>query len=112
MSKLKNLRWVAVLLAAGALGGCYSQLRISPDYGAAVRQDATAQIADPDAKYAGTPQPGSSPERVALAQRRYAAGRVIQPASTSVSSVSSGGDSGGGGGAGGGGGGGGGAVMP
>jgi hypothetical protein len=98
MSKQMNWRWVAVLLAAGALGGCYSQVRLSPDYGVAVRQNATAQIADPDARYAGTPQPGSASERVSLAQRRYATDRVIQPASTSTSSISSGGgDSGGGG---------------
>ena len=96
MSKQMNWRWVAVLLAAGALGGCYSQVRISLDYGVAVRQNATAQIADPDARYAGSPQPGSAPERVSLAQRRYAIDRVIQPASTSTSSVNSGGDNGGG----------------
>jgi uncharacterized membrane protein YgcG len=106
MSKQMNWRWVAVLLAAGALGGCYNQLRLSPDYGAAVRQNSVAQVADPDARYVGVPQPGSAPERVSLAQRRYAAGRVITPASTSTSSVSGGGggggDSGGGGGGGGG----------
>jgi hypothetical protein len=100
---------VAALVAAGALGGCYSQVRLSPDYGVAVRQDTMAQIADPDARYLGTPQPGSAPERVSLAQRRYANGRVIQPASTSTSTVvaggGGGGDSSGGGGNGGGGGG-------
>jgi uncharacterized membrane protein YgcG len=109
MSKQMNWRWGVVLLAAGALGGCYSQVRISPDYGVAVRQNAVAQIADPDAHYVGTPQPGSAPERVALAQRRYVQGRVIQPASTGTSSVTSGGggggDNGGGGGGNGGGGG-------
>ena len=100
MSKQMNWRWVAVLLAAGALGGCYSQTRLSPDFGVAVRQDVSASIADPDAHYAGVPQPGSSPERVSLAQRRYATGRVIPPASTGTSSASTGGggDSGGGGG--------------
>lgn len=110
MSKQMNWRWVAALLAAGALGGCYNQVRLSSDYGAAVRQDVTAQIADPDARYTGVPQPGSATERVSLAQRRYAADRVVQPASTGTSSVSSGGgggDSGGGGGGGGNGGGGG-----
>jgi uncharacterized membrane protein YgcG len=99
MSKQMNWRWVAALLAAGALGGCYSQTRISPDYGVATRQDIAAEIADPDARYAGVPQPGSDPQRVSLAIRRYEAGRVIAPASTSTSSVSAGGggDSGGGG---------------
>jgi len=114
MSKRVIWRWAAVLLAAGALGGCYSQVRVSPDFGVAVRQDATAQIADPDAHYEGVTQPGSYPERVGLAQRRYATDRVILPAATSTSSVSSGGDNGGSGGGGGGGngGGGGGGVSP
>ena len=91
MSKPMNLRWVAVLLAAGSLGGCYSQTRISSDYGDAVRQNVVASIADPDAHYTGDPQPGSNPERVSIAQRRYVQGRVIPPASTTTSSVSSGG---------------------
>jgi hypothetical protein len=78
-------------MAAGALGGCYSQTRISPDYGVAVRQNVTASIADPDARYTGDPQPGSNPERVSMAQRRYIAGRVIPPASTTTSSVAGGG---------------------
>jgi len=112
MSKHVNWRWGAVLLAAGALGGCYSQVRLSPDYGVAVRQELSAQIADPDARYAGVPQPGSAAERVSLAQRRYANDRVIQPASTSTSSVSGGGGGGGGDNGGGGGGGGGGGVPP
>ena len=90
MSKM-NWRWAAVVLAAVALGGCASQVRLSPDYGVAVRQDVTAQIADPDARYVGAPLPGTAPERVGLAQQRFAAGKVIQPASTSTSSVSAGG---------------------
>ncbi len=102
MSKPMNLRWVAVLLAAGALGGCYSQTRISPDYGVATRQNIAASIGDPDARYTGDPQPGSNPDRVSIAQRRYVTGRVIPPASTETSSVSSGGGADSGGGAGGG----------
>ena len=93
MSKQMNWRWAAVLLAAGVLGGCVeSQVRISPDYGVAVRQDVTAQIADPDARYAGTAPPGYSGERVSLAQRRYATGRALEPAATGVgsSAISSG----------------------
>lgn len=108
MPKQMNWRWMAVLLAAGALGGCESQLRLSPDYGVAMRQNIAAQIAEPDPHYTGVPQPGSNPDRVAAAQRRYVTGRVIRPASTSTSIVAggggdSGGDNGGGGGGGGGG---------
>lgn len=95
MRKLMHWRFGLAILAAGALGGCESQLRLSPDYGMAFRQDVAAQIADPDAHYAGVPQPGSSPARVSLAQRRYVSGRVIQPASTSTSSVLAGGGGGG-----------------
>lgn len=90
MSKM-NWRWATVVLAAAALGGCASQLRLSPDYGVAVRQDVSAQIADPDARYVGAPLPGTASERVALAQQRFATGKVIQPASTSTSSVVAGG---------------------
>jgi hypothetical protein len=91
MSKQMNFRWVAVLLAAGGLGGCYSQTRLSSDYGDATRQNIAGAISDPDARYAGDPQPGSNTERVSIAQRRYVAGRVIPPASTGTSSVSTGG---------------------
>ena len=84
MSKQMNWRWVAVLLAAGTLGGCYNQLRISPDYGVATRQNIAASIADPDAHYTGDPQPGSNSERVSLAERRYVTGRVIPPALAEV----------------------------
>lgn len=98
MGKQMNWRWAAVLLAAGGLSGCYSQLRLSPDYGVAFRQDAAAQVADPDAHYTGVPQPGSSAPRVSLAQRRYATDQVIEPASTTTSTVSTTGGAGGGGG--------------
>ena len=93
MSKQINWRWGAVLLAGGVLAGC-TELRISPDYGVAVRQDVAAQIADPDPHYTGDPQPGSNTNRVAAAQRRYTTGHLIQPPTTSTSSVAS--DSGGG----------------
>ncbi len=95
MSKHMNWRLVAVLLAAGALGGCYSQVRLSADYGVATRQNIAGQISDPDAHYAGDPQPGSNPERVAIAERRYVSGRVIPPATIQTASVATGGGSGG-----------------
>jgi hypothetical protein len=85
-----------------ALSACtQSSLRISPDFGNAVRQDVAAQIADPDARYEGVPPPGSASARVGLAQTRYNANQVIQPATATASSKTLGGtDNGGGGGVG------------
>lgn len=75
-----------IVLGCLALGACtQSSLRIDPDFGRAVRQDVAAQIANPDAKYEGTPDPGSSGERVGLAQKRYQSNQVIQPSSTTAS---------------------------
>ncbi len=80
-------------LAAGAvlsLSACaQSELRISPDFGDAIREDMAAQIADPDAHYSGVPAPGSNGARVGLAQSRYEQNQVIQPSSTTASSASS-----------------------
>ena len=73
-------------------------MRLAPDFGVAVRQDVAAQIADPDAQYAGVPAPASDGTRAGLALTRYKTGKVIQPVSTSTSQVSTGGGSGGGGG--------------
>ena len=62
------------------------------DFGQAVRQDIAAQVASPDARYAGVIAPGSNAARVAAAQDRYARGKVIQPsnqvAAASVTSAS------------------------
>ena len=80
----------AVIGASVGLSGCTeSQVRLSPDFGQAVRQDMVAQIADPDAHYLGTPAPGSNGARVDLAQKRYEKGQVIQPSTTTASSNSS-----------------------
>jgi hypothetical protein len=84
----------AVALLTGALGvsGCsVSRYHLADDYGRAVRQDLAAQIADPDARYAGDPTPGSDGKRTAAAQTRYETGAVKPPASTSTSNVSVGG---------------------
>jgi len=83
-----------IALAVGAmlsLSACtYSELRLSPDFGDAVRENVAAQIADPDAHYAGTPAPGASNgARVGLAQSRYEKNQVIQPSSTTASSAAS-----------------------
>lgn len=102
-SKSGRAALVAILCLAPALSACtQSSLRLNPDFGSAVRQDLAAQIADPDAHYAGTPSPGSAGTRVGLAQKHYDSNQVIQPSSTTASSARSIGnaDNGGGGGAG------------
>ena len=82
---------LSVILAAGfGLSACtQSEIRLSPDFGQAVRQDVAAQIADPDAHYSGTPAPGTDGSRVGLAQQRYGKDEVIQPSSTTASSAGS-----------------------
>jgi len=93
---LAKLSCITAILVAGAgLGGCVeSKVFLSPDFGQAVRQDVVAQIADPDARYAGSPKPGANGSKAALAQRRYVAGEVIEPAATSTSIVASSGSGG------------------
>ena len=78
-----------VLVGLGLSACAQSSLRISPDFGNAVNQDAVAQIADPDAHYEGTLAPGSSGPRVSLAQKRYQANEVIQPSAVTASSRAS-----------------------
>ena len=83
-----------ILVTAAALGLCacaqnpiQSEMRMSPDFGDAVRENLAAQIADPDAHYAGTLAPGASDgTRIDLAQTRYQQNQVIQPSSTTASS--------------------------
>lgn len=83
-----SFRVVGLIATALALSACsQSDLRLSPDFGAAVRQDVAAQIADPDAKYVGIPAPGSNGARVDLAQRRYEQNQVIQPALATTSNT-------------------------
>jgi hypothetical protein len=87
---------LAALLAGSLLlGACAdSQMHLSNDYGAALKQDKAAQIADPDAKYTGVPAPGSNGSRVASAQDRYVNGKVISPEAARASNVGSGGGGG------------------
>ena len=78
---------VALFFLAVTVSACsQSSLRLSPDFGRAVRQDMAAQIADPDAHYKGVPAPGSSTARVGLAQKRYDNNEVVQPSTTTASS--------------------------
>jgi hypothetical protein len=80
---------LAVGLAMGLTGCVERQATLSPDFGRAVHEDLTAQIADPDAHYVGKPAPGSEGHRVGLAQQRYVTGKVIKPATTGASTISS-----------------------
>jgi hypothetical protein len=103
MVSRKTASVAVVLFLAAAVSACtQSALRLSPDFGHAVRQDVAAQIADPDARYKGVPAPGSGAARVGLAQRRYDTNEVIQPSTTGASSSRSmqGGENGSNGGAG------------
>lgn len=100
MSVQTLLKWSAlgaVVLTTGLLGGCESRLRLSQDFGSAVRENVAAQIADPDAHYSGAVPPGSDGARTVIAQTRYRNDKVLQPPSAQTSSVSSGGGGGGGG---------------
>ena len=79
-------RLAACIVARLALSACtQSPLRTSPDFGDAVTLDQRAQIADPDARYAGSPAPGSNGQRVGLAQKRYDKNEVIPPSATGAS---------------------------
>lgn len=81
--------YAVVAAGAVALAGCtQSSLRINNDFGQAVRQDLAAQIADPDAHYAGTVAPGGGGARVELAQRRYELNKVIQPSRAGAAQLS------------------------
>ena len=103
---MANFRTVLVVAVGLGLSACAqspaeSEMRLSPDFGDAVRENLAAQIADPDAHYTGTPAPGASDgARIDLAQTRYQKNQVIQPSTTTASSSRSIGnaDNGGGGG--------------
>jgi type IV pilus biogenesis protein CpaD/CtpE len=104
MSTATILRVMFAAAACASLSACtYSKPRLSSDFGNAVRQDIAAQIADPDARYEGKPDPGSSGDRVGLAQKRYQTNQVIPPSAITASGDASIGraDNGGGMGAGG-----------
>ena len=77
-------RIVVLGVVVFGLAACtQSRLRLDPNFGSAIRQDAVAQIADPDAHYRGTPAPGSNGARVELAQKRYEEDKVTPPAASS-----------------------------
>jgi len=91
---MKSTPLAACFILCAAMVGlsacAQSSLRINPDFGDAIREDTVAQIADPDAHYAGTPAPGASDgQRIGLAQTRYEKNQVIPPASTTASGAGS-----------------------
>ena len=96
----KALLVIAVMLGLGACtqNPAQSEIRLSPDFGDALRENLAAQIADPDPHYAGTLAPGASDgARIDLAQTRYQKNEVVRPASTTASSRTFGGSDNGGG---------------
>ena len=86
----KLLTAAALAGAALATSGCaVSRLHNSSDFGVSFRQDAAAQVADPDARYVGEAQPGgSNGPRVAAAEDRYDKGKVISPVPAQTSDIS------------------------
>jgi len=81
---------LAALAAVVALAGCADARRdLSPGFGATVRANLAAQIADPEARYDRVRQPGDDGVRAALAASRYGKNQVIQPAQASTSSIES-----------------------
>lgn len=85
---MMTLRTTAVFLLVGAgLSGCVQAGSLNPEFGQAVRQHVAAQIADPDARYVGDPDPGSNGARVGLAQQRYRTGTVIKPTPAAASKI-------------------------
>lgn len=100
MTPLAKKTFAAVgltVLLAGVAGCSESRLHISNEFGQSVRQDVAAQVAEPDAAYKGTPDPGAGGARVGLAQDRYGRNEVIKPVNASTSTAAKGGGEGGGG---------------
>jgi len=85
---MTTLRTAAVLLLAGAaLSGCVQAGTLYPDFGQSYQQHVVGQIADPDARYVGDPDPGSHGARVGIAQKRYVTGTVIVPVPATASDI-------------------------
>jgi hypothetical protein len=92
MRYAKRAAIAALLGAASLLSGCVTPVEhLGYDFGSAVKEDALAQVADPDAHYTGDPAPGAIGTRVGLAQDHYNTGTVIKPVSTSTQSGGGGG---------------------
>lgn len=71
-----------------ALTGCtQTRLHLSDDFGQSLAKNLAAQTTTLDPKYLGTPAPASDGQRTALAQDRYAKGKVIAPVTLSATKV-------------------------
>lgn len=89
---MTTLRTATMLLLVGAgLSGCVQARTLNPDFGEAYQQHLVSQIAEPDPRYLGDPDPGSSGARVGLAQKRYGTGTVIVPVPATASTIGVGG---------------------
>ena len=89
---MMTIRTTAVLLLVGAgLSGCVQARTLNPEFGQAYQQHVASQIAEPDARYVGDPDPGSNGARVGLAQKRYGTGTVIKPVPAAASKIGVGG---------------------
>jgi hypothetical protein len=85
---MSTLRTAAVLFMLGVgLSGCVQAGTLNPDFGEAYQQHVVGQIAEPDARYVGKPDPGSDGSRVGLAQKRYRTGTVIIPVPATASDI-------------------------
>jgi hypothetical protein len=87
MSLTKTLL-IPALLAIGLAGCAESQRHLGSDFGAVVRQNQMAQIADPDARY--PKEVVSDGARLGLAMERYRTGRTIPPSDVGASALSAG----------------------
>lgn len=96
--RIRTLAGLAAALAAPlATAACVNpQQPLSADFARSLRQDLSAQIADPDARYERQTPPAASGARATLAQQRYNKGTVTPPSGQGTTNIRS--QSGGGGG--------------
>ncbi len=87
--QLRGVASIALIAAVGTgLSACTtSYLHLSDTFGRGVRQDAMAQIADPEAHYSGWPAPGASGRRAGLALDRYNNDAVVPPATAATTAM-------------------------
>lgn len=96
------MRVAAITILVGSalgLSGCVQAPgNMQADFGASMRQNVAAQVADPGARYKRADPPASSGPRTSIAQERYNKGKVLQPSTPTTSALGNGGSGGNGGG--------------